>query len=216
MAELRVILVLGGARSGKSSFAENLASNALLKDNSPADVTYIATAKRSDPEMKARIDKHVLDRPNSWHTVEEPLDLSNAIPNALKVSDVVVVDCLTCWLGNYIARAGKIPGSEDSIDDESVAWSKHFDEISRKEIAAGLEEGEKVAQQIKSKFKKTVIFVSNETGLGIVPMYRVSRYYRDTLGRVNQDIGRVSTNVYFMVAGCAVDIKKLHADAKLT
>ncbi|KAJ1535192.1 hypothetical protein HK096_002915 [Nowakowskiella sp. JEL0078] len=212
--DLRVILVLGGARSGKSTFAENLAATPNANH-----VTYIATAKRSDSEMSARIAKHIEDRPESWSTVEEPLDLSKAIPNAFleSKSDVVVVDCLTCWLANYISQAGDIPGTEADIDDAAVAWSKHFDKISRNEIKVAIETArEAVASMPGSPFRKTLIFVSNETGMGIVPNYRVSRYYRDTIGRINQDISRNAQHVYFMVAGCALDIKKLGSDAKIS
>ncbi|KAJ3220180.1 hypothetical protein HDU67_005506 [Dinochytrium kinnereticum] len=199
------ILLLGGARSGKSSFAERLAST------SKTPVAYIATARPSDAEMSARIDRHISDRRDgvnasfhtSWITFEEPLDLSK-IQLPVEVG-TVVVDCLTVWLGNWMARVG-YPVGED-ITEASVAWAKGFDESAREEVQKFLDRMEAEG--------KTVLLVSNEVGLGIVPMYMTSRHYRDTLGRINQDIAKRAERVYWMVAGCAVDVKKLDAEATL-
>ncbi|KAJ3107430.1 hypothetical protein HDU96_007878 [Phlyctochytrium bullatum] len=201
------ILVVGGARSGKSAFAERLAST------SRNPVAVIATARASDAEMAARIERHKSDRLTgvnsstgttpTWTTVEEPLDLRNVVlPDSART---VVVDCLTVWLGNWMKRFG-YPESEE-VTDKSVKWAEGFDATAREEIKVFLERMEAEG--------RTVVVVSNEVGLGIVPMYMASRHYRDTLGRINQDIGRVAERVYFMVAGFAVDVKKLDAEATL-
>ncbi|KAJ3099818.1 hypothetical protein HDU97_002744 [Phlyctochytrium planicorne] len=212
----RSILIIGGARSGKSSFAERLAST------SSTPVSYVATARPSDAEMSSRIDRHKKDRfsnanasdgssilPSSlsstWSTVEEPVHLSDIkIPDAS--SKTIVVDCLTVWLGNWMKHYGYPPNGED-VDESSVEWADGFDASARAEIKKFLDRFEMEG--------KTIILVTNEVGLGIVPMYKASRHYRDTLGRINQDIARRAEKVYLLVAGCAVDIKKLDAEATL-
>ncbi|KAJ3353945.1 hypothetical protein HDU83_006150 [Entophlyctis luteolus] len=205
----RVVLVLGGARSGKSSFAERLAQSA--GDNS--HVAYVATARPSDAEMQARIAKHVDDRRSSppsarWTTVECPVGLSLLAPPQLPAEcTVVLVDCLTVWLANWMAHLGY--PSDETVDENAVAWAEKVDSTARAEIA-------KFLDRMRAD-GRTVILVANEVGLGIVPMGKVSRYYRDTLGRINQDIGRrpETERVYMMIAGFGVDIKRLSDEATL-
>jgi adenosylcobinamide kinase / adenosylcobinamide-phosphate guanylyltransferase len=197
----RLILILGGARSGKSVFAERLAVS------SGRTVAFIATATAGDDEMRARIARHRASRPREWHTIEEPLDLARAVRQAYKLADVLLLDCVTLWLGNMVSQE---PGQRESGDkgiEELRITSNLFDELSLKQVEALLA----VVQSAEPN--KTLIVVSNEVGLGVVPAYPLGRVYRDTLGYVNQRLAQAADRVYLMVAGLAVDIKRLHEEA---
>ncbi|KAJ3070253.1 hypothetical protein HDU98_006717 [Podochytrium sp. JEL0797] len=190
----RIILCLGGARSGKSTFAEKLA----VSTNLP--LLYIATAKRSDAEMTYRIYLHRANQP--WTTIECPIDLSLA---PLDSAGVILVDCATVWLANVMGRIGW--PKDEEVNAEAVAWAQKVDDTARAEMTAFLDRCEREG--------KVVVIVANEVGLGVCPEGKISRYYRDTLGRINQDIGRRAERVYMMIAGCGVDIKRLSDEATL-
>jgi len=195
-----LILILGGARSGKSAFAERLAAS------SRRTVAFIATATADDDEMRARIARHRASRPGEWHTIEEPLDLAGAMLQAYRLADVVLLDCITLWLGNMLLQES---GQVESDDKSKETTSNLFDERALKQIEALLA----VVQSAEPN--KTLIVVTNEVGLGIVPAYPLGRIYRDTLGYVNQLLAQAADRVYLMVAGMAVDIKRLHEEAFL-
>jgi adenosylcobinamide kinase / adenosylcobinamide-phosphate guanylyltransferase len=185
----RLVLILGGARSGKSAFAERLALR------SGRSVAFIATATAGDEEMRERIARHRAARPATWHTIEEPLDLAGAVMRAGKVADVLLLDCITLWLNNLFAHTG----GQHQSDDETA-----------------LQEIEKLLAATKSLDPgKTLLIVTNEVGLGIVPAYLLGRLYRDTLGSLNQRLAQAADRVYLMVAGLAVDLKRLHEEASL-
>jgi adenosylcobinamide kinase / adenosylcobinamide-phosphate guanylyltransferase len=194
----RLIVILGGARSGKSFFAERLAAS------SERSVAFIATATAGDDEMHERIARHRASRPKEWHTLEEPLDLTEAVRTASNLADVLLLDCITLWLANWLfQRYG-------TIDEEEFVSSTLFaQEALQKEVGALLEALDFLAPN------KTLIVVTNEVGLGIVPAYPLGRVYRDALGYVNQCLARAADRVYLMVAGLAVDIKRLHDEASL-
>jgi adenosylcobinamide kinase/adenosylcobinamide-phosphate guanylyltransferase len=196
----RLILILGGARSGKSALAERVAAN------SRRSVAFIATATADDDEMRERIGRHRASRPGEWHTIEEPLDLAGALRQAYKLADVVLLDCITLWLGNMLLQES---GQVESDDKGIEATSNLFDERAMKQIEALLA----VVQSVEPN--KTLIVVTNEVGLGIVPAYALGRVYRDTLGYVNQLLAQAADRVYLMVAGMAVDIKRLQIDTDL-
>src|SRR6266851_4323448 len=201
----RLVLIIGGARSGKSSFAEQLAAS------SGRPVAFIATATAGDDEMRERIARHRASRPRQWHTLEEPLDLSGAARRASELSDVLLLDCVTLWLGNVLSQASKQHEKdykEEEVEELSLP-GRLFDESALKEIEALLTVVKELAQG------KTLIVVTNEVGLGIVPAYPLGRLYRDTLGYVNQQLARAADRVYLMVAGIAVDIKRLNEEASL-
>jgi adenosylcobinamide kinase/adenosylcobinamide-phosphate guanylyltransferase len=199
----RLIVILGGARSGKSAFAERLAAS------SDQPVAFIATATAGDDEMRERIARHRASRPEGWHTLEEPLDLARAVLQAAELADVVLLDCVTLWLGNVLLQAS---GQREKDDEDEVGFhttGRLFDE-------RALRECEALLAVVKSLGpNKTLIVVTNEVGLGIVPAYPLGRLYRDTLGYVNQRLAQTADRVYLMVAGMAVDIKRLHEDASL-
>ena len=194
----RLILVLGGARSGKSTFAEKLAAS------SRSSVAFIATATASDEEMQARIARHRAERPQTWHTIEEPLDLAGALQRASALADVLLLDCLTLWASNWLMQQPRLP-----LEGQQVISDPLFGEHALKEIEAML----RVLRSLPAH--QSLIVVSNEVGMGLVPEYPLGRVYRDTLGYANQHLARAAERVYLLVAGIAVDLKRLQAEAVL-
>ena len=197
----RLVLVLGGARSGKSVFAERLARK------SRRSVAFIATATAGDEEMRERIARHRAARPASWHTIEEPLDLAGAVQRAGQLADVLLLDCITLWLNNIYAQTIRQHAHES--EEEQYSALALLD-------ATALQEIEKLLAAVRSlQSGKTLLIVTNEVGLGIVPPYPLGRLYRDTLGYVNQRLAQDADRVYLMVAGMGVDLKRLHEEASL-
>jgi Adenosyl cobinamide kinase/adenosyl cobinamide phosphate guanylyltransferase len=190
----RLMLVLGGARSGKSTFAERLAAH------SGRSVAYIATATAGDNDMRERIARHRAARPADWITIEEPLQLSQAVRQAAECADVIILDCATVWLANWLFRG-------EELDDDAIS-ALHY-ESALAEIAA-------LTNTLTTlPTEKVLIVVSNEVGQGIVPAYPMGRVYRDVLGLVNQRLAAAAERVYWMVAGLGVDIKRLDEAATL-
>lgn len=175
----RLTFILGGARSGKSSYAEALA-------RSGRRVLFVATAEAGDDEMVARIDAHRRSRPSEWDTLEEPLDLAGALTPLLSRYDTVVLDCLTLWLSNLMHR--------HSDDGESAV-----------DIPAEAERLLHCYEQGDASW----IVVSNEVGLSLVPATPLGRSFRDELGRLNQIVAAEADDVYLMVAGLPIDVKRL-------
>ncbi len=199
----RLIVILGGARSGKTAFAERLATS------SGRSVAFIATATAGDDEMRERITRHRASRPKGWQTLEEPLDLAGAVRQAAELADVVLLDCVTLWLGNVLLQASGQCEKDDEGEVEFRTTGRLFDERALKEIEALLA----VVKSLGPN--KTLIVVTNEVGLGVVPAYPLGRLYRDTLGYVNQCLAQAADHVYLMVAGIAVDLKRLHEEPSL-
>jgi len=176
---MSITLILGGARSGKSRYAQELAETLSRK------VLYVATAEALDDEMKARIEAHRRARPSFWKTVEAARDVAAAIEDHVADADVVIIDCITLLLSNV---ADEDTGVE--------VWE---------ERAAG-ELGRLVALADVSRAR--FIVVSNELGLGLVPTYPLGRGFRDVVGWANQMLARRAAEVYFMVAGIPLALKK--------
>lgn len=178
-----VVLVTGGARSGKSTFAEQYAAR--LADR----VTYIATAQALDEEMRRRIDRHRSWREGAggrWETIEEPLDLVGTLERR-RTDPVVLIDCLTLWLTNVILAREE--------DEESAEWRV-------------LAEIEKLAAAL-SDFPGCAILVTNEVGDGIVPEYPLSRLFRDLAGLMNQRIAVRAREVFLVTAGIPVELRRI-------
>jgi len=175
-------LVLGGARSGKSRFAEQAAKESGL------DVVYIATATIYDDEMQQRIDRHINDRPSHWLTVEEPLQLAQVLQQYSRVDNCILVDCLTLWLSNVLMAEQ----DQEQADPQGV---KSF-EIYKKDLL-----------EILASLPGQVILVSNEVGQGIVPMGELSRRFVDEAGWLHQDIARIAQTVTLVVAGLPLQLK---------
>jgi len=183
-----VCFVTGGARSGKSAFAEELAGAG------SAHVLYLATAVAFDDEMKARISRHKDQRPSAWRTVERYDDLGSLFEEeAYADAAVILLDCLSLLLNNRMFYSG--------IDFDSGDFERyrHFEENV-------LEDLEKLVA-LAVKDGKKLIIVSNETGMGIVPPDATTRLYRDMLGRLNKKAASLAECVYFVVSGIPMKIK---------
>ena len=180
-----IILCSGGARSGKSEFAEQLALS--LKGRK----AYVATGQALDDEMKDRIKKHQLRRGKEWITFEIPLHLHKNWEQIKNVSDVILIDCLTMFTSNHVFAHGDINTQEDSNRIESII----------------LEELRLLLQDINNSNDKTVIFVTNEIGLGIVPENKLARYFRDITGRVNREVASAANKMYLTISGVTIELK---------
>lgn len=171
----KLILILGGARSGKSTTAERMART--LGGDS---VLYIATAEALDEEMRARIAAHKNARPATWQTLEAPRHIAEQL-EGIALPDVVLLDCITLLANNVVMT---LP--EDC--EQSEANGAMLDEI------AGLLKAIQLSHSLW-------IVVSNEVGMGVVPPYRLGRIYRDMLGAANQRLAQHADEVLLMVAG---------------
>ena len=184
----RLSLVLGGVRSGKSEFAEKLAREV------DKPTLYVATGVASDPEMERRIQRHRESRPDSWNTIEAPTDLAGCLKNALagtKSPDVappgvVLIDSLDSWVGNLLQKhEDEPPGVLDSLVEDSLGKML----------------------KVCSQSPASVILVSSEVGLTLVPPFPLGRRFQDLLGLVNQKVAAAADRVYLVVAGLPMEIK---------
>lgn len=166
-------LILGGARSGKSSYAEQLASDSGL------EVVYIATATVWDDEMQHRIDHHKKQRPDHWLVVEEPCELAKVLQREARENRCLLVDCLTLWVTNLLCH-----------EDKNL-WPQK-----RAELLDSL-----------PNIPGRILMVSNEVGMGIVPMGELSRQFVDESGRLHQAIAQIADRVTFVAAGLPLVMK---------
>ena len=180
-----IILCSGGARSGKSEFAERLA---LSTEGRKA---YVATGQAFDEEMVDRIKKHQERRGDIWTNFEVPLYLAKEWQNISQSTDVILIDCLTMFTTNHMMAHGSIQGQQDANDLEEAVLS----------------ELESLLSLIASSDGKTVIFVTNEIGLGIVPDNKLARYFRDIAGRVNRTVATVANKLYLTISGVTIELK---------
>lgn len=176
----RLVFVTGGARSGKTGFAMSLAEKAYNVNG--GGLVYLATATAGDAEMEERISRHKDERGAGWRTIEEPIDIAGALVSLGQDRGTVVLDCLTLWLSNLMMA--------DDLGFESVARAKAAELLYMLKDADG-----------------TVIVVSNEVGLGIVPDNPVARRFRDVAGWVNRTLAESADEAYLVVAGMPIKIK---------
>ena len=181
----QIILCSGGARSGKSEFAERLA----LATKGPK--AYEATGQAFDEEMVDRIKKHQERRGKIWSNFEVPLHLADEWENISQSADVILIDCLTMFTTNHMMAYGSIRGQEDANRLEQTILS----------------ELDTLLDSIQSCEGKTVIFVTNEIGLGIVPDNKLARYFRDIAGRVNRAVASVADKLYLTISGVTIELK---------
>lgn len=172
-----VHLILGGARSGKSAFAEKLA----LESSLP--VTYIATAQVYDAEFGQRVEHHKVRRPNHWKTVEQSFNLGAALTAHAKAGECVIVDCLTLWLAQCICPDCERP--------QELDW-----QAERNALLDAI-----------PNLNGTVLLVSNEVGMGIVPLGEINRQFQDEQGRLNQAVAQLASKVSFIAAGLPLTLK---------
>lgn len=169
--------VLGGARSGKSAYAEQLAQASGLP------VTYIATAQVVDAEFRQRIQHHQQRRPARWALVEEPFMLAEALQRHAAPERCLLVDCLTLWLAQWIC--------DDCHPPQAQSW-----------------EGARAALlEVLPRLPGQVILVSNEVGMGIVPLGEINRRFQDEQGRLNQAVAAQCDRAVFMAAGLPLILK---------
>jgi adenosylcobinamide kinase/adenosylcobinamide-phosphate guanylyltransferase len=182
---LKSTLITGGARSGKSHFAQELALKA------GGAVLFVATAEAGDAEMKRRIEAHRRARPSTWETIETAIHVGRQIPGHIGKAQTVIIDCITLLINNVLQQ-----------------YSQHHDEeideaLIEKEVMAEIGELINCIDQSDASF----IIVTNEVGLGLVPPNKLSRLYRDLLGKANQMLAQHADEVLLMVAGVPVKIK---------
>jgi adenosylcobinamide kinase / adenosylcobinamide-phosphate guanylyltransferase len=179
---LKSMLITGGARSGKSRLAQELAA----KSGKP--VLFVATAEAGDDEMKRRIEKHRKSRPVNWKTLEVTTHIGNHIRKKIGKAGIVIIDDITLLVSNIFMQY------DEKTDAVTVG----------KAVVAEIKELLKCIDHTDAKY----IVVTNEVGLGIIPADRVTRLYRDTLGRANQMLAEYADEVYFMVSGIPLVVKK--------
>ena len=174
---MSVHLVLGGARSGKSTYAERLALESGLA------VSYIATAQIYDAEFGARVQHHKNRRPANWTLVEEPHYLAQTLTRLAAENQCLIVDCLTLWLAQWICP--------DCNPPKASNWQSEREAV----------------LTILAKLPGTIILVSNEVGMGIVPLGEINRQFQDEQGRLNQAVATVANQVTFVAAGLPLKLK---------
>lgn len=179
-------LLLGGARSGKSSHAEEIAAEV-----GGDSVLYLATAEARDDEMADRIARHRAARPQTWRTVEAPRDIAAALQAEWAGEKVVLLDCITLLVNNLL------PAGEGF--EQIHVQVEAYEHIVMAEIEALL--------GVIAETDALFLLVSNEVGMGLVPAYELGRAYRDILGWVNKALAQAADCVYFLVAGIPVQIK---------
>ncbi|NLE23707.1 MAG: bifunctional adenosylcobinamide kinase/adenosylcobinamide-phosphate guanylyltransferase [Actinobacteria bacterium] len=221
----RLILVTGGARSGKSTYAERLAAQ--LAEPSGGRVTYLATSQTYDEEMVQRVRAHQTSRPATWTTVECPIEVAAAVRAAGaragaggaaaagtategSAPPVVLLDCVTLWVANLLFQDGALGGSEPP--EGSYNYDKDLLPATEERAAAA-----RVTAAVDALVRAVVetgavlVAVTNEVGLGVVPEYPLARLYRDQLGWANQRLARDADGLYLLVSGYPLDVKALSA-----
>ncbi len=186
-----VILVTGGARSGKSAFAESLATDA------SRPVTYIATLEPLDDEMRDRIARHRARRPADWRTVEVTGDATSGLAGDLagaartaQDSDTILLDCIAVWTSNRLLALRDEAPTPAALDALEAEVTRDLDALI----------------EVLTARSGSAIIVTNEVGDGLVPPYALGRAYRDLLGRVNQQVSRAARHAYLVVAGRALPL----------
>jgi adenosylcobinamide kinase/adenosylcobinamide-phosphate guanylyltransferase len=170
-------LILGGARSGKSAHAEKLATESGLA------VTYIATAQVYDAEFAQRVEQHKNRRPEEWALIEEPFFLVEALKQHASQDRCLLVDCLTLWLAQWIC--------DDCNPPKDKTWGNE----------------QQALLDVLPTLPGQIILVSNEVGMGIVPLGEINRRFRDEQGRLNQAVAAVCDKAVFMAAGLPLALK---------
>lgn len=170
-------LILGGARSGKSAYAEKLAADSGLA------VTYIATAQVYDAEFAQRVDHHKIRRPAHWSTIEQAFALGETLKQLAKPNHCIIIDCLTLWLAQCICPDCERP--------QNLSW-----QAERQALLNAL-----------ADLPGKILIVSNEVGMGIVPLGEINRQFQDEQGRLNQAVAKIANKVSFIAAGLPLLLK---------
>jgi len=177
-AENKIILLLGGARSGKSAYAQELAGLA------GGSVLFCATAEALDVEMQSRIQKHRMSRPPGWQTLEASKGIGRLLGRQASKYDAIIIDCITILVANAMGDGSEAEKAESAVNAEILSLS-----------------------ELLKRRQSTYILVSNEAGSGLVPDNKLGRIYRDELGKANQKLAAVSDEVYLLTAGIPLKLK---------
>lgn len=190
----RLALILGGARSGKSSYAERLAPR-LARGRG---VIYVATAQAGDEEMRERIARHQAARPAEWTTIEAPLELARTLAAhpASATAGVVLLDCVTLWVSNALLASSPETPAAESAPDAASAERRVWGEV-------------EALLALYRRSAWSLALVSNEVGMGLVPPYPLGRVYRDALGKVNARLAAEADVALLLVAGLPIEMKAL-------
>jgi len=181
-------LILGGTRSGKSAFAET--QIAKLETQFPqANVSYIATAELFDQGMKARAKQHALRRPKHWQLIEAPLTLTQTLSKLDQPNQIILVDCLTLWLNNHIYYQSQNLKQLDKSNESTL--NGIFDDL----------------LHCLEQHQGNIVLVSNEVGLGILPMDKSTREFADYSGVLNQRVANIAHQAYLITAGLPITLK---------
>jgi adenosylcobinamide kinase/adenosylcobinamide-phosphate guanylyltransferase len=182
---MKTVLITGGARSGKSHLAQEIAAKGGKR------VLFVATAQAGDEEMRKRIVTHRRARPADWRTMETPVNVGSSILHGISDSEVVLLDDITLLLNNVVGEFLSTNGTDIDEQKAEEAVTREIDDLVR------------CIRAIPVDF----IIVTNEVGLGLVPDNKLGRVYRDLLGKANQALAGVADEVLFMVAGLPIKLK---------
>jgi adenosylcobinamide kinase/adenosylcobinamide-phosphate guanylyltransferase len=192
------ILILGGARSGKSTFAQSLAAKLGKK------VLFVATGEPLDEEMASRIEEHRRRRPKNWRTLEITTKVGKKLQGQIKDADVVLLDCIALLVSNILTKEDKkLLSSPLMGEDEGEGATTEAISQAETQVMAEMED----LLDCIDKHEGNFIVISNEVGLGLVPDNKLGRIYRDLLGKANQLLAQYASEVYLMVSGIPVKIK---------
>ncbi|MCI4454355.1 MAG: bifunctional adenosylcobinamide kinase/adenosylcobinamide-phosphate guanylyltransferase [Thermodesulfobacterium sp.] len=165
--------IIGGIKSGKTRFALKKA-----EELNTGKLYYIATARAVDEEMKARIERHKIERGEKWITIEEPIDVDRVLKTIPKGS-LIIIDCLTTWLTNLLIENYDVEEKTNKLLDILLKTKKDLD----------------------------LFLISNEVGLGIIPDNPLGRKFIDLSGYLHQKVAQIADEVYFIICGCEVKVK---------
>lgn len=188
----KIFLVLGGARSGKSEFAEKLMYHSKGKRRG-----YIATSQILDDEMRYRVLLHQQRRPQEWKTFEVMHGAGDQIKTVLQESDSILFDCITMYVNNILMDHMR----GITVETLGVSDLTTLQNVLKEDL-------DKMFNAISKTTDKDIIFVSDELGMGIVPANALSRVYRDLVGLANQYVAKKADKVYFSVAGITIELKE--------
>lgn len=205
------IFITGGARSGKSSFAQEIADNLCLDEKIKGKkIVYLATSRILDEEMRQRVEIHRQARPTGWETFEEPLDLDAVAEKVPSQTGIILLDCLTAWLSNMLFQfTENLSALEKEIGGEAVSEKTTQLLSPQNEIKLEEECRQKITRFLSETEKRSIIclIVTNELGCGIVPEHYLGRFFRDLAGRINQLAAAHAREAYLVVSGIPVKIK---------
>lgn len=182
-----IFFVLGGSKSGKTAFADGLAKKIGKR------TVFIATAKEKDEEMKERIAKYQAKSPDSWHLIDAPEKVAEAIRSCKGQTDVIIVDCMTLLVQNLMMQ--NLGWFQEDEKPDIIGYETFIENEIKKVLEAA------------SEINGLVIFVSDEIGEGLKPETKLSKFYGDLVGRMNQQVAAFADKVFLLTCGLALELK---------